>query len=169
MKHFKEQVESLAKEFSDEELKLSYDKRNDFNADACVSISTKGHYEMIDIMFMPDEYDLSSTSLNFANTQCTTIKEAIEIIKHRVIYALKIVGANAIEVDFELLKQLEAKYDIKIKTLYGSTSVVHAGFSIICNMEKEFAYLTIGIKTIEVPLSKIKETLEQLSQFNGIN
>jgi hypothetical protein len=169
MKNLERSVNLLAEEFLKDNVEITYLEINEFAVDAIIYIKTSFHSESFNVMHHNDKYFLDTTSVGFSNSECNNVEEVISTLRDRVIYGMKINGPKVKPIDMKKVKSLSKKHNINIVEFIGSTFIESSGFKILADIEKEFAYLTVGLKTIEIPFDKVNSTLESLSSFEAIN
>lgn len=169
MKCFKNSVELLEKEFKDNNVKITYHEKNELDSDATIFITCEHYSESIDAMYVDDEYYLDASVTSFRPVECKSVEDVIDIIRKRVNFALKMNGPKIKPVDIKKLTALSKKHNINITEFIGSTFIESSGFKVLADLEKELAYLTVGLKTVEIPFDRVNATLESLSSFEIIN
>jgi CRISPR/Cas system Type II protein with McrA/HNH and RuvC-like nuclease domain len=172
MKSLETKIKEINSNFKNNEVTITFLERNEFQADVSINIIAEFFRESIDIIKMSDkEYCLFSTSTNFPKFECKSIDDVIVAITKRIEFSQKISGVNfkSADIDLDKINILSNKYGFKIKAFQGATIISHENFNVLCNIEKELMFLTVGIKTVEVPFIKVKETLDSLSLFEAVN
>lgn len=171
MIHFNKEIEKLNREYQSKDVILEYLKLDQFHANASITIKTQHYIETINVLFTQSDlpFYLDSSAINFTSREHKTLDDVLLAIEDRVNYAISITGTKKELLSDDELLRIKKIFDLDIQILHGASIINYADFRILCNLEKLVAYITIGFKTIEIPLSKVRETLDMLSDFKAIN